>query len=84
MLQGEHSTVLSTFSKLPFVIKIFVLFGFEWPFYMFYCTLIVFFCCRVAVISLSLFLAIPFVGLWSVIVALPGLETIIFFHAKLN
>ena len=24
MLQGEHSTILSTFIKLPFVIKIFV------------------------------------------------------------
>ena len=31
MLQGEHSTILSTFIKLPFVIKIFVLSIFEWP-----------------------------------------------------
>ena len=31
MLQGEHSAVLSTFIKLPFVIKIFVLSIFEWP-----------------------------------------------------
>ena len=30
MLQGEHSTILLTFIKLPFVIKIFV---FEWLFY---------------------------------------------------
>ena len=29
MLQGEHSAILSTFIKLPFVIKIFVLFSFE-------------------------------------------------------
>ena len=33
MLQVEHSAILSTFIKLPFVIKIFVLSIFEWPFY---------------------------------------------------
>ena len=33
MLQGEHSAILSTFTKLAFVIEIFVLFIFEWPFY---------------------------------------------------
>ena len=33
MLQGEHSAIFSTFIKLPFVIKIFVLFIFEWQFY---------------------------------------------------
>ena len=33
MLQGEHSAILSTFIKLLFVIKIFVLSIFEWPFY---------------------------------------------------
>ena len=33
MLQGEHSVILSTFIQLPFVIKIFVLSIFEWPFY---------------------------------------------------
>ena len=33
MLQGEHSATLSTFIKLPVVIKIFVLSIFEWPFY---------------------------------------------------
>ena len=32
MLQREHSVILSTFIKLPFVIKIFVLSVFEWPF----------------------------------------------------
>ena len=32
MLQGEHSAILSTFIKLPFVNKIFVLSNFEWPF----------------------------------------------------
>ena len=31
MLQGEHSAILSTFIKLPFVIKIFVLSIFQWP-----------------------------------------------------
>ena len=31
MLQREHSAVLLTFLKLPFVIKIFVLSNFEWP-----------------------------------------------------
>ena len=33
MLQGEHSTILLTFIKLPFVIKIFDLSIFKWPFY---------------------------------------------------
>ena len=33
MLQEEHSAKLSTFIKLPFVIKIFVLSNFEWPLY---------------------------------------------------
>ena len=32
MLQGEHSAILSTFIKLPFVIKTFILSIFEWPF----------------------------------------------------
>ena len=31
MLQGEHSAILLTFIKLPFVIKIFVFSIFEWP-----------------------------------------------------
>ena len=29
----QHSAILLTFLKLPFVIKIFVLSIFEWPFY---------------------------------------------------
>ena len=33
MLQREHSAILSTFIKLRFVIEIFVLSIFEWPFY---------------------------------------------------
>ena len=33
MLQGEHFAILLTFIKLPFVIKIFVLSVFEWPYY---------------------------------------------------
>ena len=32
MLQGEHSAILSTFIKLPFVIKSLDLSVFEWPF----------------------------------------------------
>ena len=32
MLQWEHSAILTTFIKLPFVIKIFVSSIFEWPF----------------------------------------------------
>ena len=31
MLQGEHSAILSTFIKLPFSFKTFVLYIFEWP-----------------------------------------------------
>ena len=31
MLQREHSAILSTFIKLPFVIKTFLLSIFEWP-----------------------------------------------------
>ena len=33
MLQMEHYAILSTFIKLPFIIKIFVLSIFVWPFY---------------------------------------------------
>ena len=33
IIQREHSAILSTFIKLPIVIKIFVLSIFEWPFY---------------------------------------------------
>ena len=33
MLQGEHSAILLTFIKLPFVIKIFLWSIFEWSFY---------------------------------------------------
>ena len=33
ILEVEHSAILSTFIKLPIVIKIFVLSIFEWPFY---------------------------------------------------
>ena len=33
MLQGEHSAILLTFIKVPFVFKIFVSSIFEWPFY---------------------------------------------------
>ena len=33
LVQGEHSAILLTFIELPFVIWIFVLFIFEWPFY---------------------------------------------------
>ena len=33
MLQGEHSAILLTCIRPPFVIKIFALYIFEWPFY---------------------------------------------------
>ena len=33
MLQGEHSSILSTFIKVSFVFNTFVLPTFEWPFY---------------------------------------------------
>ena len=33
LLQGEHSAIRLTFIKLPFVIKIIVLFIFKWPFF---------------------------------------------------
>ena len=33
MLQMEHSAILTTFIKLPFVLKTVVLSIFEWPFY---------------------------------------------------
>ena len=33
MLHREHSAILSTFIRLPLVIKTFVLSIFEWPFY---------------------------------------------------
>ena len=33
MIQLEHSAILSTFIKLTFAIKIFVLSIFKWPFY---------------------------------------------------
>ena len=33
MLQGEHSAILLTFIKLPFVIKMFISKMFEWPLY---------------------------------------------------
>ena len=32
-MQNSHSEILLTFIKLPFVIKVFVLSIFEWPFY---------------------------------------------------
>ena len=41
MLQGEHSAILLTFIKLPFVIKTSVLSIFEWPFYTGYTSLLI-------------------------------------------
>ena len=43
MLQVEHSSILSTFIKLPFVVKIFVLSIFEWPFFTGFTVIL--FCC---------------------------------------
>ena len=31
--EGKYSAILSTFNKLPLIIKIYVLSIFEWPFY---------------------------------------------------
>ena len=42
MLQGEHSAILLTFIKLPFVINIFVLSIFEWLFYTGFTVLLVY------------------------------------------
>ena len=39
-LYGEHSAILLTFIKLPFVIEIVVLSTFEWPFYTYFTTVI--------------------------------------------
>ena len=44
MLQWEHSAILSTFIRLQFVIKIFVLSIFEWLFYTGFTVLITFLC----------------------------------------
>ena len=41
MLQREHSTILSTFIKLPVVIETFVLSIFEWPFYIGFTVLLI-------------------------------------------
>ena len=55
-IKGEHSAILSTFIKLPFVIKIFVLSIFEWPLktgftviclYIFYRLIVVRFICSI-------------------------------------
>ena len=43
MLQGGHFAIILAFIKLPFVIKIYVLSIFGWPFYT-GCTVIVIFC----------------------------------------
>ena len=32
-IEGEHSAILSSVIKLPFVIRIYILSIFEWPFY---------------------------------------------------
>ena len=44
MLQWEHSAILLTFIKLPFVIKIFVLSIFEWLFYTGFSIYLLWFC----------------------------------------
>ena len=51
MLQGEHSAILLTFIKLPFVIQILVLSINEWPFYtgftVLYCYAWIYFCNKI-------------------------------------
>ena len=54
MLLGEHFAILSTFIKPPFVIRIFVLSFFEWPFY----TVAVF---KTNYCLISTFIKLPFV-----------------------
>ena len=54
MLQGEHSAILLTFIKLPFVINIFVLSIFEWQFYTGFTVM-----CSVSLIALAFFLLLP-------------------------
>ena len=44
MFQWEHSAILLTFINLPFVIKIFVLSIFEWPFDTGFTVLVKIFC----------------------------------------
>ena len=48
MLQGEHSVILSTFIKPPFVIKIFVLSIFEWSLKTGFTVVLICFVCFVA------------------------------------
>ena len=69
-MQGEHSVILSTFNKLQFVIKIFVLSIFEWPFYsglLFYCLLLSNHVCVV----MGLCLALCYDALYSFAIILP-------------
>ena len=63
MLQREHSAIFLTSIKLPFVMKISALS----ILHRFYCTLL----CVVTVCFLCLVLAVPLVGMQSVIVAFP-------------
>ena len=69
MLQGEHSAIFLTCTKLPFVIKISVLSIIEWPFCTGFTVLYLFSCCSVGVCVLCLF---PSVFCWAVIVAFSG------------
>ena len=78
--QNAHSAMLSNFIKLPSVIEIDVLSIFEWPLKTGFTVLSNFAIreswlsswCLVAVSVLCRFLAVLWVGLWSVIVLFPG------------
>ena len=74
MLQGEHSAILSTFIKLSFVIRIFILSIFEWRLYTVLLSLS--FWCLVMVVWL--FLVVPWVCLRFVIVVFPDHTQLLF------
>ena len=68
MLQGEHSAILLIFIGLQFVIKIFVLSFFEWPFYT----------------GFDLQVYIGILGrMWYLIVSTPDLCTLTYFYCIL-
>ena len=54
MLQGEHSAIILTFIKLPFVIKIFIFSIYKWSFYT---DLHRFYCSQMISVYLYLFIA---------------------------
>ena len=80
MLQGEHSAILTSVIKLPFVVKICVLSIFEWPFYTGFTVLELSSWCHVAVIGMCLSLTSLSVGLQCANVAFLGYTHLLFYH----